>query len=301
MSPSHAFGPSARPPRILLAMGLMLLSALCYAVMSALIRHMGDSLHPLVIAFYRSLFGLRAVLPLLLRHGTAILKTRRPGLHVLRTLFATVSMFSFFTALTMTPLAKVTALHFTTPVIASFLTVLILKEAVRLRRVLALMAGFTGAMIILRPGAVAFDLGPVLVLITSFLWGMGLVTTKLLTRTDSSLTIALYLGLIGTPIALIPALFVWQVPTFPQLLVLMIIGALGTLSHVSVAHAFSQADATALMPLDFSRLIWASAIGYLAFAEIPDPWTWVGGTVIFVSGLYVAYREDKVRRGENRS
>ena len=296
-SPTAPEAPSPEPqPRVLLGMGYMLISATCYATMGAIIHGLGDELHPTVLGFFRGLFGLMSALPLLGRHPLARLRTRHFGHHVWRSFFAVVSMYAFYWALSMSQLAKVTALHFTTPIFATLMAVILLRERIRARRIAALVAGFAGAMIIMRPGVASFDVGAALVLLSAFLWAMGLVTTKVLARTDSPMTVVLYMGFFFTVMTLPAALFFWQTPNLYQMVLLLGVGILGTVSHVCITAAFSVADASAVLPIDFSRLICASIMGYLFFAEVPDLWTWVGGAVIFSAGTYIAYRESQVRR-----
>jgi drug/metabolite transporter (DMT)-like permease len=104
------------------------------------------------------------------------------------------------------------------------------------------------------------------------------------------------MSLMLTVFSLFPALFVWQWPSLTELAWLVLLGALGTGGHLAMITALRQADATLLMPIDFTRLLWTSVIGYLAFAETPDLWTWLGGALIFLSSAFITYREAKLRR-----
>lgn len=277
-------------------MGFMLVSAMCYATLGAVVHGLGEDLHPTVIGFFRGLCGLLASLPLLARTGIGGFRTRHLRQHVLRSFFAVISMYAFFWALSVSPLAKITALHFTTPIFATLMAVVLLGERIRARRIVALVAGFAGAMIILQPGIAAFDLGGLLVLLSAFLWAMGLVSTKVLARTDSPETVVLHMGVFFTLFTIPAAVYFWQTPDLTQLALLMAIGVLGTVNHLCITQAFKEADASAVLPVDFSRLIFASIVGYFWFAEVPDAGTWIGGTVIFCSGTYIAYREGQVRR-----
>jgi drug/metabolite transporter (DMT)-like permease len=152
-------------------------------------------------------------------------------------------------------------------------------------------------MIILRPGYGGMDLGAVLILISSLGYATGLIVIKSLTRTESSTTISIYAMLVTTPATFLLALSVWQAPTWSQLAWMAAIGGIGSLAHLAFAEAVKAVDITVVMPLDFTKLIWSAIIGYLVFAEIPDVWTWVGGTVIFSAVIYIAYREKHVRAG----
>ena len=280
-------------------MALMLAATVCFSAMHGAIRHItiGGDLHPFEAAFFRNLFGLVVLLPWFARVGLGPLRTERLKLHALRGLIQVVAMLAFFMALSLAPLAEVSALSFTAPLFASLGAILLLRERMRLRRWTALIAGFAGALVIVRPGFAAIHAGLLLTIFASALWASALLVIKVLARTDSAVTITAYMGLFLTPLSLVPALLVWQWPSGEQLAWLAAIGALGSFGHLAMAQAFREADATAVLPFDFTRLIWATIIGYFAFAESPDLWTWVGGSIIFASTTYIAFREAKLKGG----
>ncbi len=282
-------------PGTLRGMALMLLSGLCVAAMSACVRHVSSDLHPMVIGFFRTVFGLLAFAPFLLRSGLEPLRTRRIGLHAVRGTLNVIGMLSYYMALSLAPLAKVTALGFSAPLFATVLALVVLGETIRKRRVTALIVGYLGALVILRPGFVALDTGSLFALASAAAWGLGMIVIKVLSRSESSLTITIYMTLVAMPLALAAAVTVWQTPTLTQMAWLAAIGTLASLANLSVAQAFKEADLTAILPFDFTKLIWASAIGYLVFAEEPSPWTWVGGTIIFSAATYIAFRERQTR------
>jgi drug/metabolite transporter (DMT)-like permease len=160
-----------------------------------------------------------------------------------------------------------------------------------LRRTIGLAIGFAGALVILRPGLEVINPGSSYALLSAAIWAAAIIVIKVLSRTESSLTITVYAVLFLTPLTLIPALFVWRWPDLEQLAWLAGIGFLGTGAHLLFAQALSHADASLIMPFDFTKLLWAALIGFFFFTEIPVVWTWVGGAVIFTSATYVAYRE----------
>lgn len=285
------------PPELRASL-LIVFSTLGFTGMHTVIRYAStvDDIHPFEIAFFRNLFGLIVMLPFFWRNGLGVFRTANFPLHALRGSIQIFAMLMFFTALSLSPLAKVAAMSFTAPLFATIGAVLFLGERIHLRRIGALMFGFAGAMIILRPGVIEIDLGMMLVLTSSAIWAMAMLIIKVLSRTDSSITITAYQGLFLTPFSLVAALFVWEWPTWHQLLLFAAMGAMGTVAHMSMAEAFKLADTTAVLPFDFTRLIWAAAVGYLVFAEIPDLWTWVGGITIFASTTYIAYREARLKR-----
>lgn len=278
----------------------MMLAAFGSSAMNGLIRVLSTDLHAFEIAFFRNLFALLLLVPLVWRAGVASLRTRRPGLHALRGVLNAIAMLSFFYAVTVTPLATVAALNFTAPLFASVLAALVLREIVGIRRILGILAGFCGALIILRPGIASPSTGELLVLLASAAWAAALVDIKVLARTDTPLTITAYAALFLTPICLVAALPVWVWPDARGLGLLVLCGVLGNVSQLSIAKAFAAAETTQALPGDFTKLIWAALIGYVFFAEQPDLWTILGGTVIFGSVLYVTYRETRARPAAHR-
>ena len=290
----------AQAPAGLRAVGLILATTICFSSMHGAVRHVAGGyldggLHPFEVVFFRNVFGLFVLFPWFARVGLGPLRTQRLGMHALRCLIQTVAMILFFTALSLAPLAEVSALSFSAPLFASLGAILFLGERVRVRRCSALVLGFCGALVILRPGFEAINPGHLLVVFASGLWAGAILVIKSLSRTESSLTMTAYMGLLITPLSFLPALLVWQWPSGEQLAWLAAIGALGGVAHLAMAQALKEADATAVLPFDFTRLIWATIIGYLAFAELPDFWTWVGAAIIFASTTYIVFREAKLK------
>ncbi len=274
----------------------MFVSTIAFSLMHASVRHVSAELHPFEIAFFRNAFGLLVILPWFLRYGPGLLSTKRFGLHAVRAGLNVVAMLCFFYALAITPLSQVAALSFTAPIFATILAILILGEVVRARRWIAIVIGFAGTYVAIRPGFAEVGLGSILVLVQAVAWAAALITIKVLSRTESSITIATYMVILMIPLSLGPALLVWQDPTWQQLGWLALIGVLGTIGQLLMTQSLKEGDTTVVMPIDFFKLIWASALGFWLFAEIPDIYTWIGGTMIFASTSYIAYREAKLKR-----
>ncbi len=289
--PFNGFGSG---PNVRRGLMFMMVSTVTVAVLNGAVRHLSPDIHPFEMAFFRSFFGLAFFAPWLIREGVRPLRTRRLGLHVLRASLQVTLTLAFFTALAITPLAKVTALQFSAPLF-SILALVVLREAIRARRIFALVFGFAGTLIILRPGFAEVDLGSTLVLISAVMMGLVMILIKILSRTETSATITIYSALLTTPIALVASLPYWRTPSPEHWPWLIAIGVLGSLGHLGFTQAFKEADVTAVLPLDFTRLIWVALIGYAAFGEIPDVWTWVGGAVIFCAATYIAFREIRTK------
>ena len=274
----------------------MLASCVCYVSVTALVRHVGSQVHPFEVGFFRNLFMLLLMLPLMARNRGRDLRTRRPGLHLLRNLFGAATVVLWFTAFSRMPVADATALGFTTPLFGIVGAALVLGEIVRLRRWSAAAIAFLGVLIILRPGIIALTLPAVLMVAGSATAAAAMLTTKVLSRTDAPNTIVLYMGLMMTPMVLVPAVFVWSIPSWESLAWMGAVGLMATLGNMAQVRAFAAAEASVVLSVDFSKLIFATAIGYAIFLELPDVWTWVGALVILSANLYIAHREAHLAR-----
>ena len=270
---------------------LMCLSTVAFSIMHGLVRFVSEVLPPFQIAFFRNVFGLAFLLPLLMRSRFAILRTKQIGLHALRGVINMAAMLMFFTALSISPIAKVTALGFTAPIFMAILAVLVLGERFRIYRWSAIFLGFLGMLIILRPGLVAIDTGALLVTGSAALWAVAMIIIRIQSRTESSLTIVAYMGIFLGVFSIAPALWVWQPFGLKTLGLMVLIGLFGSIAQMAISQSLKETDPTALMPFDFLKLIWTAMIGAWFFAEIPDIYTWIGATVIFLSGLFIAFRE----------
>ena len=275
---------------------LMIMSTICFVSMQSLIRQIGEELPPVEVAFFRNLFGFCAIAPIFFRQGFKPLKTSRLQLHALRGALQGVSMMAFFTGVTMVPFAEATSISFSAPLFATILAVIILREKIRIRRISALLFGFVGVLVVLRPGFVEVGIGQGLLLSSSLIWGAAIIVIKRLSTSESAATQTAYMGIFMTPITFLPALYVWETPTLDQLGWMALIGIFGTIGHLCFAGAFRRAESSALLPLDFLRLLWASLLGYFLFFEIPDFWVWIGGGLIFISATYIAFREAQLAK-----
>ncbi|MDP7667837.1 MAG: DMT family transporter, partial [Rhodospirillales bacterium] len=165
----------AETPKTMRGMAFMLLASLAVAAMNACVRHVSNELHPFEIAFFRSLFGFAVLAPVFLRVGFAPLRTRKLHVHAVRGALIAASMMTGFWGLSLVPLAKFTALFFSAPLFGTVLAWIVLRERVRRQRLIALVAGFAGTLIILRPVGAGFDPGTVLVVLAAALWGVGMI------------------------------------------------------------------------------------------------------------------------------
>lgn len=283
------------PPPIR-GMTLMMIAAMLNMSMAAILKGLVQELPVFEVAFFRHLFGTIILLPLLLRPGANPFRTQRFSLHCLRAVLNIVAILAYFTAVSLIPLAQVTALGFTSPLFASLFAVMVLGEVLRRSRVIGLLLGLAGAVIILRPGFQEISPGAMLALGSALFWAGAMTCIKSLSRTESSVAVVFYAAVLQMPIAFALTLFVWVTPTLTQLGLMVIIAIIGTLAQLSITQAFREADSTVVLPMDFTKLIWASLLGYLLFSELPDIWAWVGGAVVFSGVLWVGYSETRDRK-----
>ena len=275
---------------------MMVVATICFSVMHATIRYLAKDLHPIQMAFFRNFFGVIVFLPVIARSGFGFLRTERLGMHAIRGVLNICAMFAFFTGLSMTPIARVTALSFTGPIFMAILSVILLGERIYLRRTLAILGGFIGMLVVLRPGVSEIDTGSLLVILSAMFWSVALIVIKVLSRTETSLTITGYMTIFLSLFSFGPALWVWQTPSMEAWVLLVVMGVTGTFAQLTLAESLKQADAGVIMPFDFLKLVWASLLGFLLFSEMPDGWTLVGAVIIFASGTYIAIREGQTRK-----
>jgi len=279
-------------------MMFMFIASVTGVFMHATVRYLSAELPPFELAFFRNFLALLILSIPLLRVGLKPFRTRHFRLHLLRGVLTTASMLSFFTALSISPLAQVTALSFTAPLFATILAIVFLGEVVRLRRWIAILTGFAGTLVILRPGVEAIDLGAGLTLFSAATWGAAIVVTRILGRSESSHSITLYMALIMTVLSFAPATTVWIWPEPNTYFWLFLMAAFGTVTQLSFTQSLREAETSVVLPVDFLKLIWAVLLGYLLFAELPDGATLFGGAMIFASAVYIAYRESRIKRSK---
>jgi drug/metabolite transporter (DMT)-like permease len=275
---------------------LMTVAAAAFAGMNVVIRAMNFELHPFQSAFLRVVAGLVFMLPWLAHAGVSALATASHKLYASRAFIGYASMLCWFTALATMPLAEATALSFTSPLFATVAAALLLGEIVRLRRWTATLVGFAGAMVVIRPGFEALEWSHALVLASAALGGWNAITVKQLTRTDNPNVIILYMTIYLTPMALIPALFVWQWPSWHALGLMFAMGVCGTIGHQAFTRALAACEASFVLPFDFVRLPMVVVFAFFAFGEVPDKWTWIGGGIIVAATVYIARREAQLAR-----
>ena len=278
----------------LIAISLMIISGLFFVLMHSAVKYLSKEVHIFEIAFFRCALVIFVLAPVIIQQGKTIFKTKQPKMQFLRIITNSVAMLCFFYGISTTPLAQLTTLGFTVPIFATILAVIFMKEKIRLRRTTALIIGFIGTIVVMRPD-ISIELGALLIIFSSFLWSICLIFIKKLTQTDSAVTISLYFG-----IGMIPATFALAFPVMEaidmrQFTILVFIAITGTLAQTIMNTALKKGELALLLPFDFLRLIWSVLIGYALFAEEPTFTLWIGGFLIIGSTTYIAWREAKLK------
>ena len=273
----------------------MIISGLFFVIMHSAVKYLSKEVHIFEIAFFRCALVVFVLAPLIFQQGKSIFITKQPKIQFLRISTNSVAMLCFFYGITSTPLAQLTTLGFTVPIFATILAVIFMGEKIRIRRTSALIIGFIGTIIVMRPD-ISIELGAMLIIFSSFLWSVCLIFIKKLTQTDSAITISLYFG-----IGMIPATFAMAFPVLEmidmrQFIILVFIAITGTLAQTIMNSALKKGDLALLLPFDFLRLIWSVLIGYGLFAEEPQITLWIGGILIIGSTSYIAWREAKLKK-----
>lgn len=265
------------------------------------VRYLGTSMNPVQAAFIRYCFGIVLILPLLSRAGVMSLDRDRLGFHALRGLLHGGGVILWFLAMSRIPISEVTALGFTTPIFVTLGAAVFLSERLKPYRVAAVLLGFIGALLILRPGLRVIDIGALAQLGAAPLFACSYLMAKSATRREASSMIVILLSVFCTLTLALPALMVWRTPTLEELLLLGLTALLATSGHYCMTRALEAAEVSAVQPFTFLQLVWATILGLILFDEHPDVWIWIGGAVIVASATWMAQQEVRSIRQKSKT
>ena len=283
-------------PVTLQASLMMLVALFCFTTMGICIRLSSAFVPVIEIVFFRNILAVLIMAPVLIRQGANSIKMNRPKLFFGRACINFIGMLCGFTAVTLIPLAEMTALSFTGPIFVTIGAALFLGEVIRIRRIMAIAVGFVGALIILRPGLVEVSVGAMLALVSALSIAAASLVVKKMTQSETASSIVFWMVMMQAPLALVPAIFVWEWPTVEAWVYLWGMALSGTAAHVLFTRAVGLVEITSLQPLEFAKLPFAVVLAWLVFAELPDIWIWIGGSVIFASTVYITRREALARQ-----
>ncbi len=269
----------------------MVLAGVFFTGLGVMIRMANREVHVLEIVFFRYFISLLIMAPWMMRRGLGGLRGNNLPLLGARSVSSYIGAMLWFASIIFMPLAEATALGYTMPLFVTLGAVLFLGEVVRKRRWLAVFAGFAGTLIILRPGIEAITWPAMFAIGGALFIACSALMVKVLSRSDSPDTIVLYMAVFSTPLSFVAASFVWVTPSLETLAWLTAIGLSSTLAHLAYTRSFAIADASAVLPYDYLRLLMVAVVGFAIYDEVLDFWTWVGTAVIVGSTFYIARRE----------
>jgi drug/metabolite transporter (DMT)-like permease len=270
----------------------------CIVSMDASAKLLSSDMPLLMVVWGRYLFNLIFVSLFLFRGGAqGVVRTQRYSLQILRSLLGLISTLAFWGGLVFLSLADCVAIAFISPLLVTVLSAPLLGEKIGIHRWKAVIAGFAGAIIIIRPGMGVIHWAVILPVIAALFWANYQITTRILSRTDSALTTLFYTSAGALFFTSLAVWSVWMTPSMKQWVVLSWMGLLGTIGHYFLIKAFEIAPASMLAPFSYTSIVWSTLLGFVLFGDFPDGWTITGAAVIISSGLYVIQRE---RRLEGR-
>jgi drug/metabolite transporter (DMT)-like permease len=276
---------------------LFLAAVMSFAVLDTIGKHLTGELHVVQIAWGRYIFHAAFLAVLMPRHGIIRpFRSARPWFQIMRAALLAAVTLLFFTALSFLPLVETTAIAFVTPLFVTALAHFLLKEKVGVRRWSAVLVGFVGVLIVIRPGLGAIHWAAFIVIVMALLNALYHLATRMLAGIDSPPTTIFYSGIVGALALSIIVPFFWRAPSLVGWIEMVVIGFLGGLGHYLLIRAYEYAPASAMAPYSYTQIVWITALGYGVFGDFPDRWTLIGTAIIVASGIYVFYREAVLRR-----
>ncbi|MBX9827565.1 MAG: DMT family transporter [Xanthobacteraceae bacterium] len=272
---------------------LVSLGSFTLVVMAMLVKQVGSRIPTIEILFFRSIVGFFFVLPMFMHNPLEPLRTKRLGMHAVRGIIGTLGNICFFWTITHMLLADAMALQFSRPLFMIPLAMAFLGELAGFRRTAITLVGFAGIVLYARPFTAGFDPGAFVGAAGAFFGALIVICIRRLATTEPTRTIMFYYAISNAVFSLIPTIWFWVTPTGPELAMLVMIGFLGIAGQGLITHGWTLGDVTALVPLDYSRIVYSALLGYLVFGELPGLWSVAGMAVIVASSLYLVLTERK--------
>lgn len=271
----------------------MTFAALFFSILAASVRDLSQRYPAFELVFFQSAVTVVCLLPWAIRAGMAKLRTRRPGVHAVRAVASFVGMWAMFFALKRMPVADATAFLFTTPLFTILIVSAVMHEHVGPRRWLAILAGFSGALVIVRPGLVEVSWPVAVMALAALCFGIVNATTRILARGDDPnfLVLTMYAPMLAMSVA--PAITEWRPAQSNDLLLLMLMGIATVCAQQCVTRSLATAPPAVVMPAHYLQLPFAAVVGFAVFAEVPDVWIWVGAAIIAGSTYYILRTEGR--------
>ncbi len=271
-------------------------SSASFAVAAVCVKAVAWRIPTMEIVFFRSVFALVALLPMIMSHGGLLaLKTTRPFGHVMRTVYGLIGMSTAFYGYVHLPLAMVTALGFAMPLFLTVLSVTLLKETVGWRRISAIVVGFGGMLVMVRPWNAAADASlwsALVVVVGVFFWAMAMITIRKMGASgERNVTIVIWFSIGGVVISGIWSAFEWVMPMGWEWAFLIATGLISALAQMLMTEAYRTGETTLVAPFEYGAILYTIAFGFLIWDEVPEIWHFIGIAVLVASGLYIWHRE----------
>jgi drug/metabolite transporter (DMT)-like permease len=289
-APAHAAAGRA----VLRGIVCVLVATACFAIMDSLVKWVAPRIPVMQIVFFRSLFAFVPITLLVLRDGGIVtLRTRRLGGHARRSLCGVVSLAGFIYAFGHMPLADAVGIGFSAPLFITALSVPLLGERVGIRRWSAVLVGFVGVIVMVRPGSGVFDAAAIVALGATMLYALAMIFIRSLGRSESTGAIAFYYTLLCTVIGAAFLPFQWVTPEPVDAALLVAIGLIGGCGQLLITSSYRNAPAAVIAPFDYVSMLYVSVIGYVVWGDVPDGALLIGAVIVVASGLYILHRETR--------
>ncbi len=299
-APGAAGGAGATVHRVGLAIGLVCLSSLTFAVLFAGVKYLDGRYSPVQVLFLRYSIGFAVSLPLIMRLGRGVWRTTRPAAHGVRALYGLISTLLMFYAVTQMPLATATAISFSMPLFLTMLSMPMLGETVGWRRATATAVGFAGVVIVVNPGG-DISWAALMALVSALFYALAVIAVRQLSNSEPAARIYIYYCLANIVFCGAALPWFWVAPTPADWAVFAGIGTLGAGAQYCFLIAYRNAPASIIAPFDYLQIFFALAIGYLVWSELPRAQSAIGGAIIVASGLYIWRRETRLAAARRKA
>lgn len=269
----------------------MVITGLLFVCVTGIVRYLGSDIPAVEAAFLRYVMGLLLVLPMMLKIFRNPPSNSALKIYGIRGLAHGLGVMLWFYAMARIPVAEVTAIGYIAPIFVTLGAVFFFGERLALRRIMAIVIGFVGTLIILRPGFQDINLGQIAQLAAAPAFAASFLLTKRLTREADAATIVGMLSLVVTIVLLPFAIAVWRTPTGEELFWLAATAVFATLGHYTLTKAIAAAPLTVTQPVSYLQLVWATLMGIFLFSEPLDPFVLIGGAIIVGAATFIAHRE----------
>ena len=275
---------------------LALVASFCAVLMSVFLKFAQEDANVFSVGFMRFFFGFLLILPFVIKSKFKIYNTDNFKFHITRSIINVPMMILGFAALMYIPLDQIKAIGFLSPILVVILSVIFLKERIYLIRTFSLILGFIGVIIILRPGIIEISIGAYMVLTSTLLWSTVIIITKYMSKSDSPMTIITYQYTFVSIFTLPLAIVYWSNISLTSVFYSLMAAIVGTVLHLCINTSFKLASLTILQPIWFSQLLWATIFSLILFNESVDYFTYIGGSLVFISVLIITYRENYLKK-----